>query len=139
VTGGGATVTQQTDVYGSFRVPSPDNIMGSRFGARAVIDLRANRLYRAGGSSNVIYVSIVWMYDLLTNQSAVLLGSTDVNTPGNYPPDIGVGELNAFGIPTYTSLSWMDPSGGFWYGFGSMTAGSCNGQKSAMEEKCDTP
>lgn len=112
---GGSSIANQQGVYGRLKVPAPDNIPGSRFGALSWTDssgdfwLFGGFGYDSNGSHGVLndlwkFSNGEWSWESgskLVNQAGVY-GNQGVPAPGNIP-----GSRN-------WSVGWIDSSGDLW-------------------------
>jgi hypothetical protein len=60
------------DIVGSFRVLSPSNVIGSRYGATAAIDAQDNRMYIHNGFDGSQRFALTWMVSACLNIMIVL-------------------------------------------------------------------
>jgi hypothetical protein len=136
VSGGPTGVAWSAFQYGQFRVPSSKSSVPSRHSHSMSIDVNAGRIYITGGSTDVaqsFLLSDQWSYDIASNTSTWIGGSASTTASSAYPPSTGIAyaRLIAYGRNALGGASWVDVSGGLWWGMGFTQQDYCNGRCSA--------
>jgi hypothetical protein len=118
VSGGQSQVSNSPAMYGTFRMPAPNQNNASRTNAAGAIDIRAGRFYVVNGiTSAATSLTDVWQLDMTTGLWSWIEGSTtQADAVGAYPSGMGTANAMrvAYGAGAGIRSAWTDQSGGLW-------------------------
>lgn len=126
----GSKLPNQPGIYGSFRVPSQNNIPGARHSAVSWADDKGNLwLFGGFGKDSSSLKNDLWKFNISTNEWTWVSGSNLLNQQGIYGSPRVAHQNNQPG-GRQNAIGWADRVGNLWlfggYGNGSSGTGYLN-------------